>query len=242
MTKPYILCIDTAQESCHLALLNTQTDAITLNDAGVSRERKQAEIIFGQINTLLKTHGVSKSEIGAVAFGMGPGSFTGLRVACGVAQGIAWGLEVPVIPVNNLEVTAYDTLLEDGAQVGNRIAVMLDARMNELYTGLYEVAEDGTLMEREAAQLVKPEDAKAWLVAHQADVLVGNGAKVYAEAFADLPLVNAGEPKNFAKALAKVSFLNWQAKKTIAPQLASPLYVRDRVALTAEQRRRGEKL
>ena len=124
---PHILALDTAQEDCGAAIL--------LADGSLFMHVEHVGSRLPMVRDLIHEAGIEKTDLGLIAFGEGPGSFTGLRVACGAAQGLAWALEVPVAQVSNLEALAEwlrETHLE-AARPGTRIAVLNDARMHECY-------------------------------------------------------------------------------------------------------------
>lgn len=238
----FILAIDTAHQQCSAALLSRDGQACAWKSEAVGN--RHAERILAMIDELLAECGASKSDVALTAFGAGPGSFTGLRVACGVAQGIAWALQTQVACIGNLEADASATAKAEGLAVGTRLAVMNDARMHEAYSALYEVTDDARgLKEVLAPQLVKPEDAAAWLDAANADALCGSAQTVYADEM-QLPdtLTRYTVPADMILSVAKLGFVAEAEGRTVMPSLASPLYVRDRVALTMQERARGERL
>ena len=226
----FILALDTAYQRCSAALLSRDGEVSAWKSETVGN--KHAERILAMIDELLAECGAEKKDIALTAFGAGPGSFTGLRVACGVAQGIAWALRTDVAA--------------EAAQLapGTRLAVMNDARMQEAYSALYEVVE-GPRGVREvlAPQLVKPADARRWLEEAKVDALCGSAAGVYAEAF-NLPegFPVHEIPEDMVMRIARLGLADEAEGRTMIPALASPLYVRDRVALTMQERARGERL
>ena len=163
-TERVILVVDTAQEDLTVALRRGEAMlAARTEHVG----NKHAERVLGLVAEVLEEAGLEKRAIGVVGFGAGPGSFTGLRVACGVAQGLAWALEVPVVALSNLEALAEHTLAEKPLAPGKRVAAVNDARMNECYAAIYEVPAEHAAGERlvcvKAAALLKPEEAEAYL-------------------------------------------------------------------------------
>lgn len=192
------------------------------------------------IDELLAECGAVKKDISLTAFGAGPGSFTGLRVACGVAQGIAWALKTDVAAVCNLEADALAAAEVANLAPGTRLAVMNDARMQEAYSALYEVVEGPRgVQEVLPPQLVKPAGrTRLALEAARADALCGSAAGVYAEAF-NLPeaFPVCGIPDDMVMRIARLGLADEAQGRTMMPALASPLYVRDRVALTMRSAR-----
>lgn len=132
-----ILAIDTATESCSAALL--------LDERMLQREqlleRGAAEAILPMVAELLTEGGMRLSMLNAIAFGRGPGAFTGVRLAASVTQGLAFGAGLPVVPVSDLQALAQRVL--DDAPMIERVLVCADARMHELYWGCFERTADG---------------------------------------------------------------------------------------------------
>ena len=242
MTSAYVLALDTAHQQCSASLLSRDGSVSVLRSETVGN--KHAERILSLIDELLDEAGLTKADLGLVAFGEGPGSFTGLRVACGVAQGIAWALRTNVAAVCNLEADAQATADAADLPAGTRIAVMNDARMQEAYCGLYETAGRGVRVKVLCEPLlVKPEAIGGWLADCRADAVCGSALSVYA-AEISLPegLRTADIPADMIVTLARLAFDDEDAGRTMLPALASPLYVRNRVALTMAERARGERL
>jgi tRNA threonylcarbamoyladenosine biosynthesis protein TsaB len=132
-----ILAIDTATESCSAALL--------LDERLLQREqlleRGAADAILPMVEELLTEAGVRLSMLSAIAFGRGPGAFTGVRLAASVTQGLAFGAGLPVVPVSDLQALAQRAL--DNTRAIERVLVCTDARMREVYWGCFERTADG---------------------------------------------------------------------------------------------------
>lgn len=188
-----------------------------------------SERLLPWVSELLAEAGSTLEQLDGVAFGAGPGGFTGLRLGCGVAQGLAWGLDIPVLPISTLEALA----LESGD--GN-VWACLDARMNEVYGAAYEVA--GEVVR----QLVAPACMPPALIPVPAFARgrgVGDGFSAcgsllqgrkpdLADVRADLYPTAVGVLR-----LAAPVFLRGQARPAAEAQ---PVYVRDKVALTTAER------
>ncbi|CAG0985689.1 partial tRNA threonylcarbamoyladenosine biosynthesis protein TsaB, partial [Gammaproteobacteria bacterium] len=127
-----ILALDTSTEFLSLALWQDGGVAVREMLAG----QKHSELVLPLVRELLDEAGLQRADLDGIAFGMGPGSFTGLRIGCGVAQGLAYGANLPVVGVCTLEALAQQA----GA---DRVIACLDARMNEVYHAAYERAGDG---------------------------------------------------------------------------------------------------
>jgi tRNA threonylcarbamoyladenosine biosynthesis protein TsaB len=131
-----ILAIETATEACSAAL--------DINDSCIHRyevsPRRHTELILPMIDELLREAGIQTSDLDAIAYGQGPGAFTGLRVAVGVIQGLAFAHDTPVIPVSTLA-----ALAQHFAEHHDYVASAIDARMQEIYWGLYKKNEQGLM-------------------------------------------------------------------------------------------------
>jgi tRNA threonylcarbamoyladenosine biosynthesis protein TsaB len=219
-----ILAIETATAACSAALYID----------GAVRERYQlaprehALLILPMVDALLDEAGVPVGTLDAVAFGRGPGSFTGVRVAASVAQGIAYAAELPVVAVSTLATLALGAMRESGAQ---RVMAALDARMAEVYWGLYERGEDAlprglgeecVCAPRLAAM---PEDG-TWVAAgsgwesYRRELLARAGPRI-TQFLVDL------EPR--AADQARLAVRAYRRGEVLRPEQAVPVYLRDTV-------------
>ena len=181
------------------------------------------------IRELLSEAGIKVGQLDAIAFGVGPGAFTGLRVACGVAQGLAVAAGVPLIPVTSLETLAA----QSGAE---RVLALLDARMGEVYSGSYRLDDNGYVLQGEIRvsvpeALALPTDA-GWLAC-------GNALAAYPALLARLSA--AGIPVQagivpMAAGVANLAAPRARRGEGIDAALAVPLYIRDKVAKTVAER------
>ncbi len=182
------------------------------------------------VRQLTQEAGVSLPHLDGIAFGSGPGSFTGLRLACGIAQGLAFGADLPVIPIITLEALAL-------AHGPGRLLVCLDARMNEVYTAAYEV-EGVEVIEIVAPTVCPPElqplpPGKGWKAcgdgfASYANTLVGRLGDAITTIDATIPPL--------APAIARLALRQLQASRGVSAAEALPFYIRDKVALTTQER------
>ncbi|WP_292044786.1 tRNA (adenosine(37)-N6)-threonylcarbamoyltransferase complex dimerization subunit type 1 TsaB, partial [Massilia sp. UBA6681] len=171
-----ILAIETSSELASCALLNGD-HVIARSTAGV---RTHSQSVLPMVQELLREAGLNLSDCDAIAFGAGPGSFTGVRTACGVAQGMAFGANLLVLPLVTLEAMAEACRARTGA---NEVLAVLDARMGEVYWAQYRHdAARGAWIEVAAPALCAPQD----LAPLPAEGLAacGNGFSAYPEAFA----------------------------------------------------------
>ncbi len=131
-----LLAIETATESCSAALLC----GTRLLERSELAPRRHAELILPMIESLLLEAGLSRRRLDGIAVGRGPGAFTGVRLAISVAQGLALGLDIPVVTVSSLAALALDAPVDDAAILG-----VIDARMGEVYAGTFRRSEDGLI-------------------------------------------------------------------------------------------------
>ena len=146
-----LLALDTATEACSVALLH---DGKVISHYEVI-PRLHAQRLLPMIKDLLAEAAVPLSALDAIAFGRGPGAFTGVRIAVGVVQGLAFALDRPVLPISNLAVLAQRALREQGAK---QVAAAIDARMDEVYWGCYR-AENGEMRLQGIEAVLAPEPA-----------------------------------------------------------------------------------
>ncbi len=132
-----LLAIETATEACSVALYLEGEVRETYRLA----PRKHTELVLGMADSLLAEAGVKLTDMDALAFGRGPGAFTGVRIATGVIQGMAFAADLPVVPVSTLAALAQRGLSQYG---WSRVAAAIDARMNEVYWGAFE-EQDGLM-------------------------------------------------------------------------------------------------
>ncbi|MFD2229191.1 tRNA (adenosine(37)-N6)-threonylcarbamoyltransferase complex dimerization subunit type 1 TsaB [Alkalimarinus sediminis] len=144
-----ILGLDTSSEGCSAALI--KDGQVTSVYEVVPRDHTRK--IIPMIQQVLKDSDTKPEQLDAIAFGRGPGSFTGLRIAAGVTQGLAYGLDVKVIPVSTLEAMALEAFVLEGHQ---RVATAIDARMDEVYWGAFKVTESGVVA-LQSERVCKPE-------------------------------------------------------------------------------------
>lgn len=230
-----ILSLDTATTVVSVALAHD--DKIDVDDN--NEANRHTERLLPMVDGLMKSAGLTMKDIDAVAFGAGPGAFTGLRVSCATAQGLAWAVDKPVIAVGNLEAAA-SRLQTMG--VRGRVLVANDARMNECYVQCFDVA-DETIAALTEPELVKPETAGELAQTQRVKTAAGSAFAVYGEAVGVLEGVDVKpEVEADAADIARVAIQKYARNETTTPQLAAPLYVRNRVALTIEERKAGEKL
>ena len=215
-----LLAFDTSTEALSIAVRHGD---LLLEHSGTGGAQSSASLI-PLIQQLLGAAGLSLRELDAIAFGRGPGSFTGLRTACSVAQGLGFGAGVRLLPIDTLQAVAEEARHRFGLQ---RVVAVLDARMDQVYTAGYDF---GVEVMASEAELVSPEAVAVpagW-------ALAGNAFAAYGER---LPRAAARhEVLPTAAAMLRLAPALLAAGRTVAPADAWPLYVRDKVAQTTEER------
>lgn len=197
-----------------------------------------SERLLPMTQALLREIGWSMRELDLVAFGAGPGSFTGVRIACGVAQGLAFGLDRLVVPVGTLEAIAQEAKRRHGA---TRVRACIDARMGEIYAAAYR-ANDGVWEEEQEPEVLAPDamprtsEAAAW-------VGVGNGFAAYPHLAGLLGVGSVhADIRPTGRAIGELALQRVARGEAVSANAALPLYVRHRVALTTAEREAGARL
>ena len=184
------------------------------------------------IEQLMAQAGLRFEELDAIAFGQGPGSFTGLRTACSVAQGLGFGAGRPVLPVDTLLCVAEEARQQYGADLRHcRVLALLDARMDEMYAAHYEF-DSGIWRLREDYQLIRPEA----LALQGSTVLAGNVFGVYGERLSVPPDVPRWQALPTATAMLRLAPALLAAGHAVDAAQALPRYIRDKVAKTTLER------
>lgn len=219
-----LLAFDTSTETLSIAA-SAGAGAPVLEHTGAGGPQASATLIPG-IQQLLERAGLALASLDAIAFGRGPGSFTGLRTAAAVAQGLGFGAGVPVLAIDTLLAVAEEAHALSGA---TRIVALLDARMDEVYFAAYE-RQGQAWLTREPPALGRPQDVRVppgWTIA--GNVLELHGARLAADAprVAALPT---------ARSLLRLAPQALATGPTHDAAAALPLYIRDKVAQTTEER------
>ena len=228
MAPVNLLAFDTSTE--HLSIAVQHGDAVRAH-AGAGGAQASATLIPA-VRRLLAEAGLTLRELDAIVFGRGPGAFTGLRTACAVAQGLAYGAGRPVLPVDTLLAVADEARHAHGA---TRVLVVLDARMNEVYSAAYEWLGDAAgWVERAPVHVGPPEALALALPAGAGWVLAGNAFAAYGDR---LPTGAARiDALPTAQALLRLAPALLAAHRAVPADQALPLYIRDKVAQTTAER------
>lgn len=233
-----ILAIETATEACSVALLINNTSDADATTNIISQfqlaPREHTKLILPMMDEVLNKANIDLKELNAIAFSRGPGAFTGLRIAAGVAQGVALSIDKPIIPVSTLESLALQAQLQNKIVDGVIIAA-LDARMGETYWGSFSVKnEEITLLgeERVTSPELMLEEAQSF--SENAVIVTGIGWDAYQET-----LFEQGIPENIhylkaqypkAEYIVRLAKTLFEAGKAVDSEDAQPVYIRNKVA------------
>lgn len=222
---PKILALDTSTDACSVALYNE--GEITEDFRVIPRQHTQQ--LLPMTEALLAEAGLKVTELDAIAFGRGPGSFAGIRIATGVAQGLAYAANLPVLPISTLKAMALAAVQEGLPSGKQHVVSALDARMNEIYVAAYEV-NNGSLTAVLDETVCAPQALS--LPDHQY-FAIGSGFTY----FNDMPesvqrclsvTDNAVYPS--AATMLHLALDDWDNGLAVSPEQALPVYLRDDVA------------
>lgn len=219
-----ILCIDTATEACSAALLlDEKRDAIF-----EICPQQQSQRILPMIDELLTRNQVTLDHLDAIAYGRGPGSFTGVRIASSTVQGLALGSDLPVLEISTLAAMAQENFERFG--VGKTIS-LIDARMSEVYFAEYQIDEHGIATVLGAEQVIDPVRVRENVLNSDGEhAYAGTGFTAYAEQLG-IALQSDRINVNYPNAEFMLSLALWQYKnkQTVPVEEIQPVYLRDKV-------------
>ena len=227
-----LLALDTSTEFLTLALQANGRSYTHYQHAG----QAASQLILPQIQGLLESAKIKLADLDGIAFGAGPGAFTGVRIACGVAQGLGFGANVPVVGVNTLHAIAQ-------ASGAKKVIICTDARMGEVYFAALEKV-GGAWLELSVTQACRPEAAPKLEVANWAGV--GSGWTAYDKVLSEQYKNNISEKlpniMPTAEAILQLAMPIFAAGHAKPASEARPIYIRNRVALTTNERAKGMRL
>lgn len=230
-----VLAFDTSTEMLALAL-QAPSGVFTAVAAGGAQASAR---LLPQARRLLDRAGIAWQALDAIAFGRGPGAFTGLRTSCAVAQGLGLGLGRPLLAIDSLLIVAEDARAQQASSTADLdIAVAMDARMDEVYAARYRhAARDGRWHTLAAPALHSlPSLAQAW-GGVAADAVAGSACAAFG---ARLPVwpgaARIERESDRPAALLRLALAAWRDGEAVDPAQALPVYVRDRVALKTHER------
>jgi tRNA threonylcarbamoyladenosine biosynthesis protein TsaB len=228
-----LLAIDTATQACSVALLDGETLITRYEEPG----RGHSELILPMVDEVLKEGAVPLSGLDCIAVGRGPGAFTGVRIAISVAQGLAFGAGLKIVPVSDLAAVAQRVARTAEART---VVACMDARMGEVYWGVFGIGAEGLVGLRFPEQLSRPEEVVLsetgpWIAA-------GTGWAAHPD-MAQRLAHKAGIPAAIhetllprAHEIAHLGALGWEQGAAVEPEEALPVYLRDRVTHTLSQK------
>ena len=247
------LAIETSTDMLSLAIASTQGDASEVWAHTSQGGAKSSQLVLPEIVRLMDEAQMRFADLTAVVFGKGPGSFTGLRTACSVAQGLAFGAGVLVLPIDTLLAVADDARYQNAQQKHQhkhqqtqqqpeqltlqeqRFFVAMDARMDQVYTAAYEWRSDWQCVQ--APSVCFPEEISVPTEWKDLEfITVGNAWDAFA---ARSPAELSGQhmyAMPTAQALLRLSPIAFEQGLAVSPENALPLYIRDKVAQTTQER------
>jgi tRNA threonylcarbamoyladenosine biosynthesis protein TsaB len=197
--------------------------------------RTHSQSVLPMVQELLQEAGIGLKDCAAIAYGCGPGSFTGVRTACGIAQGLAYGAGLPVVPVVTLAAMALacrERNADDAPDQATEVLAVLDARMGEVYWAQYAIDAAGGCTELVAPTLSAPGQVQAL----GSPVACGNGLVAYAEAFEELGLERQPDVMPHAAEIGQLARIAFRAGAVLPAAQAQPLYLRNKIAFTSAER------
>ena len=211
--SPTILAFDTSAASCSVAIQKGKETGYLHQHAPM----QQAKLILPMIQGLLAEFSLTLDDLDAIAFGCGPGSFTGIRIASSVAQGLAFAAQKPVISISSLALLAQSAYLEHQCL---KMHVAVDARMDQVYFASYEVHEDGLVKLRGNEQLCYPAEVSLT----ETDVWSGVGDGF--DKFIVKPHFVYQTQAHLARAMLPLATKKFEESQWIEAADALPLYLR----------------
>ena len=243
------LAIETSTDMLSLAITSTQGDTSEVWGHTSQGGVKSSQLVLPEIVRLMEEAQICFTDLTAVVFGKGPGSFTGLRTACSVAQGLAFGAGVPVLPIDTLLAVAEDARYQSAQQKqqqtqqqpeqlpeeAKRFFVAMDARMHQVYTAAYEWRSEWQCVQ--APSVLSPEDICVPTEWKDLDfTTVGNAWDTFATRWPTTLSVKHMHAMPTAQALLRLAPVAFEQGLAVPPEQALPIYIRDKVAQTTQER------
>jgi len=230
-----LLALESSAESCSVALSCSGRVALKLNQL----PRQHAQLLLPMVDELLAEAELALSQLDAIAFSRGPGSFTGIRICMGVVQGLAFGLDLPVIPVSTLQALASAGQTSGLVTSGNLAATAFDARMNEIYFACYRITEDMPRLEG-IESLQRLSNVASWLPPTEA-IGLGSGwlQKPMSEHWVGLHYEHLTIS---AADIARIAAFEYTHGKAIAVHDSAPIYLRDEVTWKKREPKRRDQI
>lgn len=207
-----LLALETANEQCSVSIVDETQELFFQLDA---RAKAQTQTILPMIDQAFTQLGLSASELTAIAFSRGPGSFSGVRINAAVTQALAWANDLPVVPVSSLQALAQAAYRVLGLK---SVTAVLDARMQEVYIASFELDQHGIMQAVDEEQLLNYSNATQVV---QFEIVGSGSALIKPEQiqYKDLSAT--------AQDIATIARLNVQQQKWVSAEQALPVYLRD---------------
>ncbi|MEI7497571.1 MAG: tRNA (adenosine(37)-N6)-threonylcarbamoyltransferase complex dimerization subunit type 1 TsaB [Betaproteobacteria bacterium] len=225
------LAIETSTDILSIALASTQGDTSEVWAHTSEGGAKSSQLVLPEIVQLMEEAQIRFTDLTAVVFGKGPGSFTGLRTACSVAQGLAFSAGVPVLPIDTLLAVAEDARYQNA----QRFFVAMDARMDQVYTAAYEWRSAWHCVQ--APSVNSPEDICVPTEWKDLEfTTVGNAWDGFAMRWPATLSITHMHAMPTAQAMLRLAPIAFEQGLAVSPEQALPLYIRDKVAQTTQER------
>jgi tRNA threonylcarbamoyladenosine biosynthesis protein TsaB len=225
MTK--VLALDSATEACSVALI------VDGEEASLFEVSPQAhtKLLLPMVDKVLKEKGILLNDVDFLACGQGPGSFTGVRIGVSLAQGLAFGAEKKIVGVCNLEAMAYRAMVENNFEY---CVSVIDARMGEVYLGIYKLVSENETIKITDEQVLKPEEAIQFIakeLVNKKFCCCGTGVKTYPQILTQFDLTELDVKYDLPTALsiAKLALVKFENGEAVDPECILPMYIRDTV-------------
>lgn len=229
-----ILCIETGTDICSVGL-SRDGELVSLRESDEGRDHAKRVGVF--VDELLRETGIAPDELDAIAVGMGPGSYTGLRIGVSFAKGMCYGLQIPLVAVGSLDALAEVAIEDNEAGILDVkdwndavLCPMVDARRMEVYTRLFNAA--GEPLSEVSAEIVTEESFAEWRKDRQL-VIFGNGAAKCCEILPDATYVNITPS---ARGLARLAEQRLQEGKTEDIAYFEPFYLKDFIVIPSKKK------
>jgi len=225
-----VLALDTALQAAQVALLDGATGKVRAQRS-VPMQTGHAEALIPLVEAAMAEAGLRMRDIGRIGAAIGPGSFTGVRIGIGIAQGLALGANLPMIGVSTLATMAQGAFRKTGA---TRVLAAIDARMGEVYWAEYQRDEQGEWQGAESEAVLKPEAAQARIAQLSGEwATVGTGWQAYPQLLAGTTgaqLLTTTVTLPAAEDMLPLALSAWQRGDSVAVENAEPVYLRNEVA------------
>jgi tRNA threonylcarbamoyladenosine biosynthesis protein TsaB len=229
-----ILCIETGTDICSVGLAR-DGELVSLRESDEGRDHAKNVAVF--VDELLRENDVAAEELSAVAVGMGPGSYTGLRIGVSFAKGLCYGLQIPLVAVGSLDSLVqvaredYEAGIIDVEQWDDAVLCpMVDARRMEVYTQMFDAK--GQSLNEVKAEIIAEDSFAEWRNGRPF-VIFGNGAAKCQEVLKDAILVNVTPS---ARGLAALAHQRFEAGQTEDIAYFEPFYLKDFIVIPSKKK------